>query len=59
LTGLPVVATVPLNHKRPQLLNLKAFDQNEEIVDFAADETDEDYLIEFMNSKNQTVYSKY
>jgi uncharacterized protein involved in exopolysaccharide biosynthesis len=58
LTGFPVIATLPLNQKRPRQLNLKTFEPAE-FDDSPGEDSEEDYLIEFMNSKNQANYSKY
>ncbi len=62
LTGMPVVATVPLNSKVPQRLNIKTYRQAETAIDTddsSTDAEDEDYVIKFMNSKNQSIYSKH
>ncbi len=59
LTGLPVVATVSLNSRQPRRLNLRTYRRADEQDDFpAVEEREEDYLIEFMNSRTQSVYSK-
>jgi hypothetical protein len=58
LTGFPVIATLPHNRKRPRLLNLRTLEQTE-FADSPANEAEDDYVIEFINTKNQTAYSKY
>lgn len=59
LTGIPVVATVPLNSKRPRRLNLRTHKQAAESDRSSAKEPDKDYLIEFIDSDHQSVYSKH
>jgi uncharacterized protein involved in exopolysaccharide biosynthesis len=60
LTGLPVLATVALSSKHPRRLNLRLpVDLTEQEIDLPNTELDEEFFIEFINEKDQPVYSKH
>ena len=56
LTGLPVIATVPINSKRLRQLNFKMKSRDE---DFTETDKDQKVFVERPKSKKQVVYSKY
>jgi hypothetical protein len=58
LTGVPVVGTLALNSKRPQQLNLKELNPQEETRTPPV-ELGEDYVVEFMKGRSKAVYTKY
>ena len=64
LTGLPVLATIPVSSANERRMRFKSRPQSEddfpipdEIEDEVEDE-DEDYVVEFINTRNQGVYSR-
>ncbi len=60
LTGLPVVATVPLNSKRLRRLNFRIQPINADIEpEYSDHETEEPVIIEPPKSRKQVVYAKY
>jgi hypothetical protein len=55
-----VLATVALSSKHPRRLNLRLpVDLTEQEIEPSDAELEEEFFIEFINEKNQSVYSKH
>jgi uncharacterized protein involved in exopolysaccharide biosynthesis len=59
LTGISVLATVPLNSRRPRELNVRFRTSEPTPEPEDSLDSEEDFFIEFMNSKNHAVHAKH